>query len=82
MSKAAKLVLIEWLDSCGRSDGDAWTRAQPHKRALSVKSVGWLVHNGKSAKTVAAHITCDIHPQRCGEMTIPTGAIVKMTRLK
>ena len=73
-----KLVLIEWLDSHQQA---RWTDDEPAKEPLLCRSVGWLVHDGDNAKTVAAHITVEATPQRAGEMTIPTCAITKITSL-
>ena len=73
-----RLVLIEWLDSHQQG---RWTADEPAKEPLMCRSVGWLVHDGDNAKTVAAHITVETTPQRAGEMTIPTCAITKITSL-
>jgi hypothetical protein len=73
-----KLVLIEWLDSHQQA---RWTADEPAQEPLVCRSVGWLVHDGARAKTVAAHITDEATPQRAGEMTIPTCAITKITSL-
>lgn len=74
-----KLVLIEWLDSSSR---DGWTREKPHTEALKCRSVGWLMHDGKDCKTIAPHMSVEDEPQRSGEMTIPTGCILKIRVLK
>lgn len=74
-----KLVLIEWLDS---HHSPRWTTDPPSTEPLLCRSVGWLTHDGKDAKTLAPHITDEDTPQRAGEMTIPTRAIVKIRRLK
>jgi hypothetical protein len=37
-----------------------------------------VVYDGEKAKTIAAHITEEDVPQRCGEITIPVSAIVTM----
>ena len=47
-----KLVLIEWMDS---HQVGKWTDEAPATEPLLGKSVGWLVHDGKKAKTLAAH---------------------------
>lgn len=79
MSDVPKLVLIEWLDS---HQNAAWTTEEPAKEPLSCRSVGWLVHDGEAAKTLAAHMTLETPPQRSGEMTIPTCAITKIVPLE
>ena len=73
-----RLVLIEWLDS-HRSDG--WHTDDPATKPVHCRSVGWLVYDGKDAKTVAPHMTNENTPQRCGEMTIPTVAILRIKEL-
>lgn len=73
------LVLITWLDShyvAGWHTEDAATKPS------HCRSVGWLIHDGTKAKTIAAHITDEEPPQRCGEMTIPTASIVKIQVLR
>jgi hypothetical protein len=73
-----KLVLIEWLDS-HRSEG--WHTGDPATEPVTCRSVGWLIHDGKAAKTIAAHMTDEDEPQRCGEMTIPACSIRKVRTL-
>lgn len=72
------LVLIEWLDSQFTAE---WHTEPVHTEPLVCHSVGWLIHDGEKAKTIAPHITVESLPQRCGEMTIPTCAILKMRTL-
>jgi hypothetical protein len=83
MSKYAisrpKLVQIDWVDSHQRV---AWTTEDPATEALPCRSVGWLVHDGKTAKTICPHMTVQEMPQRTGEMTIPACAITKMRVLR
>jgi len=69
-------VLVEWLDS---HLTPRWTTDDPPETGLLCRSVGWLVHDGAEAKTVAAHMTVEDEPQRSGQMTIPTCAIVSIT---
>jgi hypothetical protein len=77
--KFPKLVLIEWVDS---HQVQRWTSEEPSQEPMLCRSVGWLIHDGKKAKTVCAHMTLETIPQRTGEMTIPTCAITKMTVLR
>jgi len=77
--KLPKLVLIEWLDSCSI---EHWHDDKPDTEPLACRSVGWLVHDGKRAKTIAAHMSDDDPPQRSGEMTIPVVCITKITRIR
>ena len=74
-----KLVLITWLDSHYVA---GWHTEEAATEPSYCRSVGWLVHDGEKAKTIAAHITNDETPQRCGELTIPTAAIIKIRVLR
>lgn len=73
------LVLVEWHDS---HIMPTWTRDAPETTATKCRTVGWLVHDGAHAKTLAASMTEEDDPQRCCQMTIPAEAIVKMRVLK
>mgnify|MGYP001619283682 FL=1 len=75
MHRTRPLVVIEWLDSHYVA---GWHTEEPQTEPLLCRSAGWLVHDGEKAKTIAAHITEEDVPQRCGEMTIPVSAIVTM----
>ena len=75
---SAPLVLIEWLDS---HYSPGWHTGKPPKRALTCLSAGWLIHDGKHAKTIAASVTCENNPQRNGEITIPVESIVSIKKL-
>jgi hypothetical protein len=59
----------------GETDG-----AQP--ALATVRSVGWLIYDGKDCKLIVPHLSASNHPhakqQGCGDMTIPTSAIKKM----
>jgi len=50
------------------------------------RSVGWLIHDDKKVKVVVPHLNQANHPnadlQGCGDMTIPTSAIRKITDIK
>ncbi|MGI0134174.1 MAG: hypothetical protein ACREBW_04370 [Candidatus Micrarchaeaceae archaeon] len=74
-----KLVRVEWLDS---HIMPTWTRDAPETAALKCRTVGWLVHDGKDAKTLAASVTDEDAPQLCCQITIPTAAIVRTKVLK
>ena len=78
------LVYIEWLDSFGCSP--VWTEigdCQP--QPLVCKSVGWMFHDGDEYKVIIPHVTGEGHNQTlrqgCGDMAIPTKAIVKIVPL-
>ena len=79
MNNLGKLVLIEWLDS---HYTQGWHANAPNEEPLLCRSVGWLLYDGEKAKTIAAHITEEETPQRTGEMTIPSVAIIRMDVLK
>lgn len=75
------LVLIEWLDAHA---GKGWQTADQFARAaepLYCRSVGWLVEDTKDCKVVVPHIsgerTGEPFLTGCGDLTIPTKAIVK-----
>jgi hypothetical protein len=66
---------VRWLDS---HYVPGWHTDEPSTSPLLCRSVGWLVHDGDEAKTIAAHITNEEDPQRCGDMTIPAEAITSI----
>jgi hypothetical protein len=79
-----RLVLIEWLDSFGCSAD--W---QPLEgcltKPLRCRSVGWLLHDGDDCKIVVPHLSNaheNVSPQGCGDMTIPSAAIVAISDLE
>jgi hypothetical protein len=73
-----RLVIIEWLDSFGCSS--RWENLSncDNPEPVICRSVGWLLSDTKACKVVVPHITPD---QGCGDMTIPTIAIVSMRDL-
>lgn len=80
------MVLIEWLDS---HSGRGWQDLdQLEEKAIPLycRSVGWLVKETKHVKVIVPHIAGekngDIMIQVCGDLVIPTKAIVKMKLLK
>lgn len=78
-----RLVFVEWVDSFGCSPNwESLTDAAPH--LLTCKSVGWLLHDNEDAKVLVPHVTAPNEhctPQGCGDMTIPTRAIVRLVDL-
>ena len=79
-----RLVLIEWLDSFGcSSDWQDLTDCEP--KPLVCRSVGWLLYDGDDCKVVVPHISEKhndrVQPQGCGDMTIPTKAILQISDL-
>jgi hypothetical protein len=82
----ANLVLVEWVDS---HSGRGWQDIAQFERAaepLYCRSVGWLMSDTKACKVIVPHIAGeqngDVMLQGCGDLAIPTKAIVKMTVLQ
>jgi hypothetical protein len=74
-----RLVYVEWLDSFGCSS--SWQKLAVEDYAPMVcKSVGWLLHDGPTCKVVVPHVS-DGTNEGCGDMTIPTAAIVALADL-
>jgi hypothetical protein len=79
-----RLVLVEWLDSYGCSAN--WQPlANANVSPMVCKSVGWLLHDDERYKVIVPHISDETYqssPQQgCGDMTIPTAAVVSMRDL-
>lgn len=84
-SKEHRLVYIEWEDSCGAVA--RWQYLdESDVEYIVCRSVGWLVYDGKDCKRIVPHIgrhnVEDAREQGCGDMTIPTPAIIKMTDVR
>lgn len=76
-----RLVYVEWVDSYGCSS--EWADIESCSPAPMVcRSVGWLIHDDDKCKVIVPHLNQSDHPnvklQGCGDMTIPTSAIVKI----
>jgi hypothetical protein len=81
-----KLVLVEWLDAHA---GRGWQNSERLEEAaepLYCRSVGWLFSDNKKCKVIVPHIAGEqnkkIIIQGCGDLTIPTKSVVKMTVLR
>jgi hypothetical protein len=81
-----KLVLIEWLDS---HSGRGWQDFDKIERAaepLYCRSVGWVAKETKDCKVLVPHVSgeknSDAVLHGCGDLTIPTAAIVRTTILR
>jgi len=80
-----RLVLVEWLDSYGCSS--SWQGVEepfPAPRVMTCRSVGWLVHDGADCKVLIPHLAVvgdDEPKQGCGDMTIPTVAVIRIEDL-
>jgi hypothetical protein len=78
------LVLVEWEDSFGCSS--SWESLEGVQPAVLIcRSVGWLIYDGDDCKVVVPHLT-QLHNsakrQGCGDMTIPTRAIISIKPLR
>jgi len=80
-----KLVLVEWVDSYGCSaTWEQFSTPLDQPRVMTCRSVGWLAHDGDDAKVLVPHVAQlgDAPPsQGCGDMTIPSRAVVRMVDL-
>ena len=79
-----RLVLIEWLDSYGCSPH--WqTLEECRAKPLVCRSVGWLLQDDADCKVIVPHISDSsnehVPTQGCGDMTIPTAAILRISEL-
>jgi len=72
------LVLVEWVDSHYRP---GWSSDDSENEPLICSSIGWLIHDGEDAKVLSANISREKCPQRCGDMTIPSRAILHVRRI-
>ena len=80
-----RLVFIEWVDSYGCSS--EWADlSECTPEPMICRSVGWLIHDDSRCKIIVPHLSQPGHPsteqQGCGDMTIPTSAILKIIDLK
>ncbi len=77
-----KLVLIEWHDSFGCSPTWADLKSIDDPKPMVCRSVGWLAFDGEDTKVIVPHVAEDGDGgQGCGDMTIPTSAIVRIVEL-
>jgi hypothetical protein len=76
-------VYVEWRDSYGCSS--TWQAlSAPPATPMICRSVGWLLHDAADCKVIVPHISGDhptLAPQGCGDMTIPTAAILRLEDL-
>ncbi len=82
--KRFPLVMIEWIDSTMRPMGWEFLSEMGKFRAARCVSVGWLIRDGKKAKSLALNIaaTDDNDDGVCGVTTIPTCCVKKLTVLQ
>lgn len=80
------LVLVECLDAHAGRGCQAKDQLEEAAEPLYCRSVGWLFADSKKCKVIVPHIAGEqnktIILQGCGDLTIPTKAVVKMTVLR
>ena len=83
-TKKIRLVLVEWVDSHASrgwvTPADLARAAEP----LYCCSVGWLLHDKSNCKVMVPHMAGakgGDTTQVCGDLTIPTKSIVRITAL-
>lgn len=83
-TKPCPLVMIEWVDSVQPSPQWVLLSEYEQRTALTCRSVGWLIQDTAKAKVIAANMAGDSvdNIQGCGLITIPTCAILRITKLK
>jgi hypothetical protein len=84
-SNGKKLVFVEWQDSYGCSA--TWQEIDPQQEPemMLCHSVGWVVKRTKECIVIVPHLSQNdnlARQQGCGDMTIPTAAIVRITPIK
>jgi hypothetical protein len=83
-AKVGDAVLIEWEDSYGCSS--AWQEIPDDCKpdTMVCRSLGWIVAKTKSHLVVVPHMATNGDPlkrQGCGDMTIPTASVLRLTRI-
>ena len=77
------LVLVEWIDSVAGTTG--WARlADAVVSPTMCRSVGWLVQDDAQVKLLVPHLSeanKSAEAQGCGDMTIPSAAVVRIIAL-
>lgn len=79
-----RLVLIEWVDSFGCSSSWQELGEDYDVKPIVCRSVGWLFRDEPDSTVIVPHVAPmpDNAPQQgCGDMTIPTRAILRMVDL-
>jgi hypothetical protein len=83
--KTRRLVLVEWLESQGATPDWQAITDKDKPSIVVAKSVGWLVYDGKDCKRIVPHMvspSANDPDQGCGDMVIPTVAIIRIINLK
>jgi hypothetical protein len=80
-----RLVIVDWVDSYGCPAGWESLKFDTDLRCLHVRSVGWLLQDGRESKTLVPHLSdpaySSTNPQAAGRLTIPTRSILKIHTL-
>ena len=77
-----RLVLVDWLDSCGCSSSWEDVDEDMKPSVPACRSVGWLAHDGDDLKVIIPHMAENKSGrQGCGDMTIPAVAIRRIVDL-
>lgn len=78
--------MIEWVDSHAGRGWQAAERFDHVAEPLYCRSVGWILSENKDCKVIVPHIAGEKQGetllQGCGDLTIPTKAILKVTTLR
>ena len=80
-----KLVLIEWEDAHQGRGWQSFEQIEQAAEPLYCKSVGWLVAERDDCKVIVPHISGEkngVVLSGCGDLTIPSKAIVRYTELQ
>ena len=75
-----RLVMVEWVDSFGCSADWQELVEDSQPKPIFCKTVGWLFYDGSECKVIVPHIA-DNGKQGCGDMTIPTNCIRRISDL-
>ena len=73
-----RIERVTWLDSHGVAGGPWHAKDDIDHEAIEITSVGFLLNEGDTAITLAAHVAPN---QISGEMIIPKCAILKRKKL-
>jgi hypothetical protein len=80
-----RLVFVEWEDLAVGASGCGET-AGACPSVVTVRSVGWSVHDGQDCKLIVPHLSEAGHvntkQQGCGDMTIPASSVRTLDDLK
>jgi hypothetical protein len=78
-------VLVEWEDSYGCSATWQEMPSECKPDTMICRSLGWILARTQRHVVVVPHMACNeetgIKRQGCGDMTIPTASILRLTRI-